>query len=116
MRHRKNKKTLDRGRSARRSLFRSLAEGLVTHGKICTTLAKAKSVRPFVEKLITVGKSNTVANRRTLLRYLQSERAVRKILSDISPKYAQRNGGYTRIAKLPRRQGDAAPMAVLELV
>ncbi len=116
MRHRSTKKTLDRNATARKSLLRILASQLVLYEKIKTTEAKAKALRPFIERLITHGKTNTLASRRYLMKYLSVENAVKKILEDISPRYATRPGGYTRIIKMGQRQGDAARVARIELV
>ena len=124
MRHRVVKKTLGRDKEHRKALYANLSESLITHGKINTTLAKAKAVRPYVEKLITkaikASKSknklvtfNTVKN---LRKYLYSEDVIRKLIEEIAPKYIGRPGGYTRIVKTGERDGDRAPMARIELV
>lgn len=116
MRHHNKNRTLGRESAQRTALLRGLARNLIVHGKIQTTEAKAKELRPYIEKLITKARSNTIATRRGLVSRLHSESAVKKLMSDIAPKYAQRPGGYTRIVKLGRRSGDASPMAVIELV
>ena len=116
MRHRSSKKILGRVRARRRGLYRHLAISLIMHGRIITTEAKAKAVRPFVEKLVSVGRTSTLSSRRELLRKLANDPATRKILTNLGPKYASRPGGYTRIVKLGRRIGDAAPEALLEFV
>lgn len=116
MRHRNRKKILDRNQAARASLHRHLATSLIIHGKIQTTEAKAKSLKPFVERLITLGRVGSLANRRQLLRVLGNRRAVERILTDLSPKYKQRPGGYTRVIKSGRRLGDAAKLAIIEFV
>ena len=116
MKHRRVGKTLDRNEAARNSLLRNLATSLVLHEHINTTVAKAKAVRPLVEKLITRGKAKTLANRRELLKTLTVESAVNKILEELGPRYATRPGGYTRIIKLGARKGDGADTAQIQLV
>lgn len=116
MRHRSKKTTLGRERGPRRSLLRILATDLIAHGHLTTTLAKARFVRPFVERLVTNGKENTVTNRRHVERLLGNDRAAKRVLTVISPKFKSRPGGYTRIIKLGRRQGDAALTARIEFV
>lgn len=96
--------------------MRSLGRSLVLHGRIETTEAKAKELRPFIEKLITQGKKGTLAAHRTLVSRLNSQRGATKIIKEIAPQYEERNGGYTRITKLPRRGSDAARLAVIEFV
>ncbi len=116
MRHRVKKKTLDRKTGPRRALLKNLALQLVVYEKIRTTEAKAKVLRPYVERLITKGKAQTLAARRALLRVLPTENAVNKILEDLGPRYKERAGGYLRITKTVARQGDGAHMAVIEFV
>lgn len=116
MRHRSKKITLDRKAGPRASLLKNLATQLILYEKIKTTEAKAKALRPFVERLISKGKKNTLASRRELLRVLPIENAAKKILEEIGPRYATRPGGYTRIIKLGVRAGDAARVARIELV
>jgi large subunit ribosomal protein L17 len=116
MRHRRTGKTLDRASAPRRALLRQLATSLVLYEHINTTLAKAKAVKPMVEKLLTKGKIKTLATRRTLMRTLNTESAVNKILEELGPRYATRPGGYTRIIKLGSRKGDGAEIAQLQLV
>lgn len=115
MNHAKKNRKFGRKKSERDALMKSLAIALVEREKITTTAAKAKSLRPFVEKLISVGKRGTLSSRR-LITSRTGERAARKIVSVLGPKYKERNGGYTRIIKLPRRLSDASPMAVIEFV
>ncbi len=100
----------------RNALIKSLARSLVIHGKIETTLAKAKELRPFVEKLITKGKTGTLVARRTIIERLGAGQQVKILVEEIAPKYKERAGGYTRITKLPRREGDGSPMAQIEFV
>lgn len=116
MRHRVKKKTLDRKTGPRRALLKNLALQLVVYEKIRTTEAKAKVLRPFVERLITKGRTPTLTARRALLRVLPTETAVKKILEELGPRYATRPGGYLRITKAPARQGDGAHMAIIEFV
>ncbi len=97
-------------------MFRNLASSLVIYEKIITTEAKAKAIRPIVEKLITIGKENTLTARRKLLQYLYVENAVKKVLEVLSPRYKDRKGGYTRIIKIGERQGDGAKTAQIEFV
>lgn len=115
MRHRKKGRKLGRERDQRRVLIKSLCRSFILSGKIKTTEAKAKEMRPVVERLITRAKKNTLVNRRYAARYLDSK-AVKKLFSDIGPRYISRPGGYTRIVKLGPRKGDAAKEAIIELV
>ncbi len=100
----------------RDALMRSLSRNLINEGRITTTLAKAKSLRPFVEKLVTKAKSGTLASRRIVLSRVHGEKETRELFDNISKKYKDRNGGYIRIVRLPRRALDAAPMAMIEFV
>lgn len=104
-----------RKRKVRNALMESLAVALITQKKIRTTEAKAKSLRPFIEKIVTTGKGKTLAAERKIIAAIGVTSA-RKIMNDIAPKYKERSGGYTRITKLPRRASDAAKMAVIEFV
>lgn len=115
MNHSKKTRKFGRERKVRNGLMKSLALSLVLTGKIKTTEAKAKSLRPFVEKMVTVGKAGTLASHRNLVSQIGSIGA-KKISKEISPKYAERNGGYTRITKLPARVSDGALTAVIEFV
>lgn len=116
MRHRKKGKILDRKRDARKALIRSLANSLILFEKIQTTEAKAKALRPFVEKIITLGKEQNLTNRRKVQKMLYTEGAVKKVFEVLGPKYKERKGGYTRILKLKTRQGDNAKLALIEFV
>lgn len=116
MRHRSNVKKLDRKKDPRKALLRSLATNLILYEKIKTTEAKAKTVKPIVEKLITKGKKNDLAARRHLLKYLYVENAVKKVLEVLSPRYKSRKGGYLRITKLGPRKGDGAEIVQIEFV
>ena len=107
---------LGRDSSARKALFRSVPTSFFRHGRIETTEAKAKEVSGLADQLITLAKRGDLAARRTAIARLYDEDVVRKLFSEIAEKYKDRQGGYTRILKLGPRRGDAAPMAVLELV
>lgn len=117
MRHGNNVRKFGREKNARIALKRGLAASLIEHGRMLTTEAKAKEIRPIVEKMVTRAKNPTLANRRTLLAGLyNNETVVSKLISDIAPKYSSRAGGYTRITKLVERKSDGSPMAVIEFV
>jgi len=117
MKHHKSIRKFGRDRNQRVALMRSLALSLVEHGKIKTTEAKAKELRPFVEKLITKGREGTVASRRLVISRLGGSKVgASKIFDELGDKYKKREGGYTRIVKLSPRSGDASKMAIIELV
>lgn len=116
MRHRNKTKILDRKKAPRKAMMENLATSLILFEKIITTEAKAKALRPVVEKLITRAKVKTVHNKQLLTRVLPDKKAVQKALDVIGPKYKDRKGGYTRIIKMAQRQGDGAKMAQIELV
>ena len=116
MRHRVAHRKLSRTTEHRLSLLRNMAASLITHERIRTTVAKAKELRPFVEKLVTLGKRDSLHARRRALSVLSSKTVVRRLFSDVSPRFSERPGGYTRILKLGPRQGDGAPMAFIEFV
>ena len=116
MRHRVAHRKLSRTTEHRLSLLRNMAASLITHERIRTTVAKAKELRPFVEKLVTLGKRDSLHARRRALSILSSKTVVRRLFSDVSPRFSERPGGYTRILKLGPRQGDGAPMAFIEFV
>lgn len=115
MRHNKATRKFGRVKKVRDGLMKSLALSLVVNGKIKTTEAKAKSLRPFVEKMITEGRVGTLSSRRSLVSKIGSIGA-NKIVKDVSPKYSDRKGGYIRITKLPARLSDGSLMAVIEFV
>ena len=115
MRHRKSGRKLGRNTSHRRALYRNLATSLLEHGRIETTEAKAKELRAIADKLITLGKRGGLHARRQALSFVRTETVVSKLFAEISPRYASRAGGYTRIIPTRVRLGDAAPMAVVEL-
>ena len=107
---------LGRASDHRDAMLRNLVTSLLENGKIETTVQKAKETRSMAEKMITLGKANTLHTRRQALSYITKEDVVTKVFEEIAPKYADRNGGYTRILKLGPRRGDAAEMAIIELV
>ena len=107
---------LGRTTAHRKSMLRGMVTYLLENGQIETTLTRAKEVRCMAEKMITLGKKNTLASRRQALGYITKEEVVTKLFSEIAPKYAERNGGYTAIYKLGQRRGDAAEMALIKLV
>ena len=116
MRHRKSGRQLNRNSSHRTAMFRNMAVSLIEHEVIKTTLPKAKELRRVAEPLITLAKEDSVANRRVAFSRTRSKEAVGKLFTEIGPRYAERPGGYTRILKCGFRAGDAAPMALIELV
>ena len=116
MRHRKAGKKFNRTSSHRSAMFKNMAVSLIEHEIIKTTLPKAKELRRIAEPLITLSKTDNVANRRLAFNRTRNAAAVGKLFSDLGPRYAQRPGGYTRILKCGFRSGDSAPMAYIELV
>jgi large subunit ribosomal protein L17 len=116
VRHRKAGRKLGRDAAQRRALYANLACALIEHGRIKTTEAKAKEVRPIVEEMITLGKRGDLAAHRHAVRFLRSKEIAHLLFSEIAPRFAERPGGYTRIVKIGPRQGDAALMVYLELV
>jgi len=116
MRHGKKFNHLGRQTAHRKAMLANMACSLIEHKRINTTVAKAKALRVFVEPLITKSKSDTTHNRRTVFSYLRDKYAVTELFKEISVKIADRPGGYVRIIKLGNRQGDNAPMAMVELV
>jgi large subunit ribosomal protein L17 len=114
--HARAGRKLGRDSAHRKALYSNLAGALIEHGRIQTTEAKAKAVKPFAEKLITLGKRGDLAARRQALAQLRSQDVVHQLFEEIAPRFAERPGGYTRIVKLGPRQGDAADMVYLELV
>jgi len=116
MRHARSGKKLGRDSAHRKALYSNLAGALIEHGRIETTEAKAKAVKPFAERMITLGKRGDIHARRLALAALRSNDVVHQLFADVAPRFADRPGGYTRIVKLGPRQGDAAHMAYLELV
>ncbi len=116
MRHRCHRSRLSRPTGPRRALMRALAEAIITQERILTTEAKAKNLRPFIERLVTLGKKGTTAHRRLAFARLQKKAAVDKLFEVIAPRFATRPGGYTRIVHAGQRQGDGAWMAFIEFV
>jgi large subunit ribosomal protein L17 len=117
MRHHNNIRKFGRTKSQRHALMKGLMLSLIAHGKIETTEAKAKELRPEIEKMITKANTGTLASRRLVISRLYNLTAeANKLINEIAPKYKGRNGGYTRITKLPRRAGDASKMAVIEFI
>jgi len=118
MRHRRKGRKLGRDASHRKFLFSNMAGSLFEHGRIKTTEAKAKELRPIAEKLITLARKDPgdVAAQRQAVAYLRSKDSVHRLFHEVAPRFTERPGGYTRIVKLGPRQGDAAPMAYIELV
>jgi large subunit ribosomal protein L17 len=116
MRHSRTGKKLGRDAAHRKALYANLACSLIEHGRIRTTEAKAKAVKPFAEQMITLGRRGDLHARRQALSVLRSQEVVHKLFSDVAPRMADRPGGYSRIVKIGPRQGDAAEMVYLELV
>ena len=116
MRHRVAGRKLQRTSSHRAALFRNMAAALIKHEQITTTTAKAKELRPYVEKLITLAKKGGLSNRRLAHARMLDDTQLRKLFDVIAPRYADRAGGYTRIIKAGNRASDAAPIAIIELV
>ncbi|NQV89216.1 MAG: 50S ribosomal protein L17 [Parcubacteria group bacterium] len=116
MRHRNKGIILGRKKAPREALLRNLAASVILHEKVQTTEAKAKAIRPLVEKAITSGKQPTLATRRNLMKFFYTEHPVKKILEVLGPRYASRPGGYTRIVKIGHRKNDGADMVQIELV
>ena len=116
MRHRKSGRKLGRNSSHRKAMFRNMSTSLLLHETIKTTVPKAKELRRVVEPLITLAKKDGVANRRLAFDRLRDKAVVGKLFSDIGPRFINRPGGYVRILKIGPRTGDAAPMAMVQLV
>lgn len=107
---------LGRTSDHRKAMLRGMVTYLLEHGSIETTLTRAKEVQPLAEKMITLGKKNTLATRRQALSFITKEDVVKKLFDTIAPEYAERNGGYTQIFKIGPRRGDAAEMAIIRLI
>lgn len=116
MRHGMNGRKLNRKSAHRRAMFSNLAQALIKHEQITTTLPKAKDLRPIVEKILTLGKRGDLHARRQAISYLGDAKLVDKVFSALAERYKSRAGGYTRVLKAGFRYGDAAPMAIIELV
>ena len=116
MKHNITHRKLNRTTSHRKALLMNLSNSLIKHEQITTTLSKAKELRPFVEKIITLGKIGDLVSRRKAISILQDQKNAKKIFDVISERYKERSGGYTRIIKVGNRFGDNAPTAIIELV
>ena len=116
MKHNIKHRKLNRTSSHRKALLMNLSNSLIKHEQITTTLPKAKELRPFIEKIITLGKKGDLSARRKALSILQDDKMTKKVFDVFSARYSERNGGYTRIIKLGNRFGDNAPTAVIEFV
>ena len=116
MKHRIKGKKLNRTSSHRKALFKNMAQAIIKHEQIVTTLPKAKTMKPIVDKLITLGKKGSLHARRQAFSKLRDENMVTKLFGTLAPRYADRNGGYTRVLRAGYRYGDTAAMAVIELV
>ena len=116
MRHLKSKRKLNRTSSHRKAMLGNMAVALIKHEQIQTTLPKAKELSPFVDKLITLGKNGDLASRKKAYSILPEKKWTSKIFDELSERYKERDGGYTRVLKAGFRYGDSAPMAVIELV
>jgi large subunit ribosomal protein L17 len=115
MRHQHTGRTLGRSATHRRAMFRNLVTSLIIHGRVVTTDAKAKEVRRYADRMITLGKKQTIAARRRARRFIQTDEALARLFSEVAPRFANRQGGYTRVIKAGRRRGDAAPQSIVEL-
>ncbi len=107
---------LGRPTDHRRAMLRAMVTYLLENGKIETTVTRAKEVRPIAEKMITLGKQNDLAAKRQAMAFITKEGVVKKVFDELAPKYASRNGGYTRITRIGPRRGDGAEMAIIELI
>ena len=116
MKHRIKGKKLNRTSSHRKALFKNMAQAIIKHEQIITTLPKAKTMKPIIDKLITLGKKGSLHARRQAFSQLRDNNMVSKLFDDLATRYAERQGGYSRVLKAGYRYGDAAAMAVLELV
>ena len=116
MRHHRSGKKLGRDASHRKALYANLAGALITHGRIQTTVTKAKAVKPFAEQMITLGRRGDLHARRQAMAHLRSQEVVHKLFAEVAPRFVGRPGGYSRIVRIGPRPGDAAEMAFLELV
>jgi large subunit ribosomal protein L17 len=116
MRHRKIKSRLNRTSSHRSALLRNMAASMIEHERIETTLPKARVIRSYIEKLITLGKNDTTSNRRLAFSRLRNKSATKKLFGEISPRFKERPGGYTRIIKTGFRAGDVSPLGFIEFV
>ena len=116
MKHNIKQRKLNRTSSHRKALLMNLSNALIKHEQITTTLPKAKELRPFIEKVVTLGKRGDLSSRRKAMSILQDEKMTKKIFETLANRYSEKSGGYTRIIKLNNRYGDNAPTAVIEFV
>ncbi|MFN7955479.1 MAG: 50S ribosomal protein L17 [bacterium] len=116
MRHRNSVVKLNRTAAHRRALLKNLATSLIENERVITTVAKAKALRPYAERLITLGKTNTLHARRQAMRWIHGRPTAKKLFEELAPRYGTRAGGYTRIVKIGSRPGDAAPMAMIQFL
>jgi len=116
VRHKVTGRRLGRNSASRRALFRMMVTDLLRHGAIKTTIAKAKEIGPIAEKMVTLGKKGTLHDRRQAAAFITDKSVLKSVFDDIAPRYKERAGGYTRITRLGVRAGDAAEMALIELV
>ncbi len=116
MRHGRKVPKLGRKAEHRKALLRNLVTEVLRHERVETTLVKAKAVKPLVDKMVTLGKRGDLHARRQALAVIRDKKVVHKLFAELAPRYAERNGGYCRIYKLGFRRGDAAPMAIIEMV
>ncbi len=116
MRHQVAGRRFDRATAPRLAMLRGLVTDLLKHEQIRTTEAKAKEIRPLAEKMISLGKSGTLADRRRVMGYVYDKDVARKVFDELGPRYASRAGGYTRIVKIGNRVGDGAPTVIVELL
>lgn len=116
MRHHDQHRKFGRKIGPRRALLKLLALALITRGKVRTTAARAKSLRPLIEKMVSRSRGGDLSSKRLLLGRLGNVKAMRKLTAEIGPRYKNRSGGYTRISKLPERASDGSPMAIIEFV
>lgn len=116
MRHHDSKRKFGRERNVRRALIKSLASSLIIKRKIKTTDAKARELRPYIEKMVTKAKRGDLSSKRMIISKIGTKKAAKILFDDIAPNYKERPGGYTRIVKLPRRTGDGSKMAIIEFV
>ena len=116
LRHKISGRQFGRASGPRKAMFRIMVTDLLRHGQIKTTVAKAKAIRPLTEKMVTLGKGGTLHDRRQAAAFITDKSGVKAVFDDIAPRFQERNGGYTRITRLGVRPGDAAEMALIELI
>ena len=116
MRHKLGYRTLNRTSEHRKALFKNMLNSLIKYEQITTTLPKAKELKPQIDKVITLGKKNSLASKKNLFAQLQSKSSVDKLVKNLSQRYGKRNGGYSRVIRAGFRYGDDAPMAIIELI